>query len=84
MKKVVFTIFIMCVLSVQGCASWKERYKWQIGMTKEQVLKSVDGEPDRKLKKSTASGTDEVWVYAGPTYLYFDKAGILRRIDSPY
>lgn len=53
-------------------------------MTKEQVLKSVDGEPDRKLKKSTASGTDEVWVYAGPTYLYFDKAGILRRIDSPY
>lgn len=86
-KKILSVLFILSIL-FQGCGAIHENerhsYKWQIGMTKQQVLGSVDGEPRRINKTTTASGTREQWVYAGPSYLYFDESGILKRIDSPY
>lgn len=86
MKKLLLAALAFVVLSVQGCASGPDRprYKWQVGMTKEQVLGSVDGSPKRVNKTTTASGTREQWIYAGPSYLYFDENGILRTIQSPF
>ncbi|MDR5170440.1 hypothetical protein IHQ56_01275 [Methylobacillus flagellatus] len=88
MNKTLIISLLVYLFLLQGCTSWQEmesrRYKYQIGMTKQQVLGSIDGYPMRTLKQTTALGTEEIWIYAGPTYLYFDRSGILRRIDSPF
>lgn len=45
-------------------------YKWEIGMSKNQVLHSIDGEPHKIVKTTTANDEMEVWFYTGAT-LYF-------------
>ena len=88
MKNLLLAAFVLCFLLIQGCTYWQElesrRYAPKIGMTKEQVLGSVWSSPRRKEKTTTASGTSEIWIYAGPSFLFFDETGILRQIDSPF
>ncbi|MBP3041038.1 hypothetical protein J9303_16350 [Bacillaceae bacterium Marseille-Q3522] len=47
-------------------------YGVYIGMTKEQVLASSWGEPEKINKTTTAYGTSEQWVYPGFQFLYFE------------
>ena len=60
-------------------------YKWQVGMSKNQVINSVDGEPEKKIKRSTENGVTEVWVYTG-AYLFFgsikENYGCLKEIQE--
>jgi TPR repeat protein len=60
-------------------------YKWKIGMSKKQVLNSVDGAPKRVIKNSSAEGVTETWVYTG-AYLFFgtlrDSYGTLINIQE--
>lgn len=50
-----------------------------IGMTKEEVLASSWGRPQRVNKTTRASGVSEQWVY-GYNYLYFED-GVLKTIQ---
>ena len=52
-----------------------------IGMTKQQVLDSMWGEPEKINKTTTAYGTSEQWVYPNNNYLYFEN-GILTAIQN--
>ena len=53
----------------------------EIGMTREQAVKTTWGEPEKKNTTTTKYGTHEQWVYAGNRYLYFDN-GILTSIQQ--
>ena len=56
-------------------AKEKERKKQQgvsIGMTKQEVLDSNWGEPERINKSTYSWGTKEQWVYPNYNYLYFE------------
>lgn len=52
-----------------------------IGMTREDVLKSNWGRPERVNTTVTTRGTREQWVYGGSQYLYFDN-GILTAVQQ--
>jgi hypothetical protein len=52
-----------------------------IGMTKEEVLMSQWGRPEKINRSTTARGTTEQWVYGGG-YLYFGEDGLLRAIQN--
>ena len=52
-----------------------------IGMTMQQVLDSMWGEPEKINKTTTAYGTSEQWVYPNNNYLYFEN-GILTAIQN--
>lgn len=52
-----------------------------IGMTKEDVLASSWGKPERVNTTTNAYGVSEQWVYGGRNYLYF-KDGILYSIQN--
>lgn len=59
-------------------------YKWEIGMSKNQVLHSIDGAPKKIVKTSTENGSTETWFYNGAT-LYFGPAkewGLLKIIQE--
>jgi len=86
LKILLFFYFVLCVFLIQGCASGpgERRYLPEIGMTKEQVLRSAWNSPRQMNKTRTAQGTSEVWIYAGPSFLYFDEGGILKVINSPH
>lgn len=86
MEKNLFFAFVLCTLLFQGCATSNSRdhtYYPAIGMTKEEVLRSAWSSPRQMNKTTTASGTSEVWIYAGPSFLFFDESGILQVINSP-
>lgn len=53
----------------------------QIGMTKDQVLNSLWGQPQDINKTTTAYGTSEQWVYGDGRYVYFDN-GIVTTIQQ--
>lgn len=53
----------------------------RIGMTKEEVLASSWGRPERVNKTTNAYGTREQWVYGGGNYLYFEN-GVLTSIQN--
>lgn len=86
LKKLLFFALLLCVFLIQGCASdtGSRRYLPEIGMSKEQVLRSTWSSPREMNKTQTARGTTEVWIYAGPSFLFFDEGGILRVINSPH
>lgn len=44
----------------------------EIGMSKEDVLNSTWGEPEKKNKTTTENGVSEQWVYSDFRYLYFE------------
>jgi hypothetical protein len=44
----------------------------KIGYTKEQVLNSTWGKPQKINTTTNAYGTHEQWIYGGGNYLYFD------------
>ncbi|WHY64669.1 hypothetical protein [Neobacillus sp. SuZ13] len=52
-----------------------------IGMTKDMVLKSSWGEPQKINKTTTSYGTKEQWVYGNGNYFYFEN-GILTTIQN--
>ena len=52
-----------------------------IGMTKDDVLASSWGKPERVNTTTNAYGVSEQWVYGGRNYLYF-KDGILYSIQN--
>lgn len=59
-------------------------YKWEIGMSKNQVLHSIAGNPDKRMKTTTGAGSTEVWFYPGAA-LYFgpeSKWGLLEMIQE--
>jgi hypothetical protein len=61
----------------------RKREGVSIGMTREEVLMSSWGKPDRINKTTTASGTREQWVYSGGRgYLYFGENGRLTTIQN--
>lgn len=53
----------------------------RIGMTKQQVLDSSWGKPQRVNTTKSAYGVHEQWVYGGHNYLYFED-GILTTIQN--
>lgn len=52
-----------------------------IGMTKEEVLGSSWGRPERVNSTHRANSTTEQWVYPGGNYLYF-RNGVLDSIQT--
>lgn len=56
----------------QRIAAEKRKQGVSIGMTKEDVLASNWGKPERINTTTTARGAREQWVYGGRNYLYFD------------
>lgn len=52
-----------------------------IGMTKQQVLDSMWGEPQKINRTATAYGVSEQWVYPNGNYLYFEN-GRLTAIQN--
>lgn len=52
-----------------------------IGMTKEQILNSTWGSPNKKNVTENAYGTHEQWVYDKGRYIYFDN-GIVTSIQK--
>lgn len=52
-----------------------------IGMTKERVIQSSWGKPEKINSTTNAYGTREQWVYRGHSYLYFQD-GILTTIQN--
>ena len=50
-------------------------------MTKEEVLQSNWGKPEKVNKTTNQYGVHEQWVYPGYQYLYFDD-GILTSIQN--
>lgn len=57
-------------------------YNPAIGMTKNEVLKSLWGKPLKTNKTTTFYGTREQWVYSRNRYLYFNENGILTTIQE--
>lgn len=55
-------------------------YPPKIGMSKAQVDDCEWGSPRDKRKTTTQSGTTEVWVYAGPAFIFFDAEGHVEEI----
>lgn len=53
-----------------------------VGMTKDEVLMSSWGKPERVNSTTTGRGTREQWVYGGRSYLYFDESGRLTTIQN--
>lgn len=53
-----------------------------IGMTKDEVLNSSWGKPEKINKTITANGTSEQWVYSGYRYIYFDNNVVTCIQDS--
>lgn len=58
----------------------KNFYSPEIGMTKEEVLDSIWGHPDKKNVDDYAWGTSEQWVYKNHGYIYFEN-GIVTSIQ---
>lgn len=50
----------------------KEKAEPAIGMTKDEVLNSSWGSPDKKNIDEYSWGTEEQWVYDGKGYIYFE------------
>lgn len=61
-------------------AEWKKEGV-SIGMTKERVIQSSWGKPEKINSTTNAYGTREQWVYRGHSYLYFQD-GILTTIQN--
>lgn len=59
----------------------KRREGVSIGMTEQEVLDSSWGKPKRIRSTTTASGTDQQWIYDGGNYLYFSN-GKLRAVQN--
>lgn len=58
-------------------------YKWAVGMTKKQVLESVDGAPQRVNKTTILDKTTEQWIYSGGSaLLYFNQNDVLIAIQE--
>ena len=55
--------------------------KPEIGMTKEEVLNSTWGSPDKKNIDEYKWGVQEQWVYKRKGYIYFEN-GIVTSIQS--
>jgi hypothetical protein len=53
-----------------------------VGMSKEEVLMSSWGRPERVNSTTNSRGTREQWVYGGRNYLYFDESGRLTTIQN--
>lgn len=69
---------------LQAARALKQKKKSEgvsIGMTKEDVLASNWGKPERVNTTTTSSGVREQWVYDGRNYLYF-KDEILVSIQN--
>lgn len=67
---------------LESAANYKPLYvSPSIGMTAEQVLKSIWGEPEDINKTTTASGVTEQWVYSGFRYIYLED-GIVTVIQE--
>ena len=62
-------------------AAFKAKGGVSIGMTKERVLKSNWGKPNKINRTTNAYGVTEQWVYGNGNYLYFDN-GILSSIQN--
>lgn len=59
-------------------------YKWKVGMSKNQVLHSIDGEPVKVVRTTSSNGATEIWFYHGAT-LYFgpkNEWGLLEIIQE--
>lgn len=61
-------------------AEWKKEGV-SIGMTKERVIQSSWGKPEKINSTTSLNGTREQWVYRGHNYLYFQD-GILTTIQN--
>lgn len=59
----------------------RKRSGVSVGMSKQQVLESMWGRPEKINETTTAAGTREQWVYPGYQYLYFSN-GVLTTIQS--
>jgi hypothetical protein len=53
-----------------------------IGMSKEEVLMSQWGKPERVNARTSTRGTTEQWVYGNGHYLYFDESGRLTSVTT--
>jgi hypothetical protein len=62
-------------------AAYRRGQGVEIGMTRERVLQSQWGRPQKVNTTTTARGTREQWVYGGGNYLYFEN-GILTTIQN--
>lgn len=62
-------------------AAAKRKEGVSIGMSKQDVLASSWGKPQKVNTTTTAYGTHEQWVYGGGNYLYF-KDGVLASIQN--
>lgn len=67
--------------SLNESFKYTEPKKPEIGMTKDQVLKSTWGQPKDINKTITAYGTSEQWVYSISKYIYFED-GIVTAIQN--
>lgn len=59
-------------------------YKWEIGMSKNQVLHSIDGAPVKRISRTSVDGNFEVWVYNGAILQFAPqkKWGLLEAITE--
>lgn len=61
----------------------RKPYPPMMGMSKYEVNGCHWGSPRDKVKRTTQSGTTEMWVYAGNAYVRFNTEGLVESITEP-
>jgi len=54
-----------------------------IGMTQQEAVQTLWGQPESKTRTVTASGSREQWVYGEGRYLYFDNGRVSAITSRP-
>ncbi len=58
--------------AIRAAKAQKKKEGVRVGMSKQDVIESSWGRPEKVNATTTAAGTREQWVYGGGNYLYFN------------